>query len=145
MPLKASGQPFRKGLSLIEIVARFPDDLTAEEWFEDQRWDKDRENRSCPRCGNTNVQRVANRKPMPYRCRGCRKHFSVRIGSALESSNLGYQKWAIAIFLWTTSFNGISSMKLHRDLGITQKSAYFVAQRLRKVWSDLQPLDEEQE
>lgn len=140
MPTKAPGKAFRKGLSLIELVAKFPDDITAEKWFEDQRWDEDRENLACPRCGDTNVQRVVKRKPMPYRCRGCRKHFSVRIGSALEASKLGYQKWAIAIFLWTTSLKGISSMKLHRDLGITQKSAYFVAQRLREAWSDLEPL-----
>ena len=61
---------------------------------------------------------------MPYRCRGCDKHFSVKTGTVMESSKLGYQTWAIATYLLTTSLKGVSSMKLHRDLGITQKSAW---------------------
>lgn len=74
---------------------------------------------------------------MPYRCRekGCRKRFSPRTGTALEGSNLGYQTWAIAIYLMTTSLKGVSSMKLHRDLGISQKAAWFLAHRIRTAWS----------
>ncbi|MDE0189812.1 MAG: IS1595 family transposase, partial [Gammaproteobacteria bacterium] len=72
---------------------------------------------------------------MPYRCRGCRKRFSVRIGTAMQDSNIPLQKWAIAIYLMTTSLKGVSSMKLHRDLGIAQSSAWHMAHRLREAWS----------
>ncbi len=54
----------------------------------------------------------------------------------MQRSHIGLQKWAIGIYLWSISLKGVSSMKLHRDLGITQKSAYFMAQRLREAWSD---------
>ena len=74
---------------------------------------------------------------MTHRCRekGCRKHFSVRSNSVMQSSKLGYQTWAVAIYLLTTSLKGVSSMKLHRDLGITQKSAWHLAHRLRMTWA----------
>ena len=73
---------------------------------------------------------------MPFRCRekGCRKRFSVRTKSVMEASNLGYQTWAIAIYLLSTSLKSVSSMKLHRDLKISQKSAWFLAHRLRETW-----------
>ena len=73
-----------------------------------------------------NVQAGAAHK-MPYRCRDCRQRFSTRTGTTMADSKLGYQKWAIAIYLVTTSLKGVSSMKLHRDLGITQKSAWHLA------------------
>ena len=73
---------------------------------------------------------------MPYWRSDCRRHFSVKIGSAVERSRIGYQKWVIAIYMWSTSLKGVSSMKLHRDLKITHKSAYFMAQRLREACSE---------
>ena len=71
----------------------------------------------------------AKHATMPYRCRekGCRKRFSVKTGTVMEASNIGYQKWAIAIYLALTSLKSISSMKLHRDLEISQKSAWHMA------------------
>ncbi len=71
---------------------------------------------------------------MPFRCREkeCAKRFSVRVGTVMEGSNLDYQVWAIAIYMMVTNIKGISSMKLHRDLDITQKSAWHLAHRLRK-------------
>ena len=58
-----------------------------------------------------------NRKPMPYHCRGCRRYFSVKTNTVLQSSNLSLSKWALAYFLFSTNLKGVSSMKLHRDLG----------------------------
>ena len=58
--------------------------------------------------------------------------FSLKTGTIMQGSNLGYQVWAIAIYLLTTNLKGVSSMKLHRDLGITQKSAWHLAHRLRQ-------------
>ena len=73
---------------------------------------------------------------MPYRCRDCRQHSSVRKGMVMQSSKLGYQAWAIAIYLVATGIKGTSSMKLHRDLKIRQSSAWHLAQRIREGFGD---------
>ena len=135
---KAPGKNFRKGISLIEIVEMFPDDETAEAWFEEQRWGTAGEPTCCPLCGaDERLNATKSGKPLPYWCGSCRRHFSVRSGTVMHRSKIPLRKWAIAIYLWATSLKGVSSMKLHRDLNITQKSAYFLAQRLREAWSDM--------
>ena len=109
----------------------FPDDATAEQWFEKLRWPN---GPKCPHCGSHNVQAGIKHPRMTHRCRECPKRpmFTLRMGTAMEGTKLGYQTWAIAIYLISTNIKGISSMKLHRDLGITQKSAWHLAHRLRK-------------
>ena len=129
MAHKAPGKSYRDGLSLVELFHMFPDDATAERWFEKQRWP---EGARCIRCDSANVQTGAKHKTMPLRCRDCNKKFSVKMGTAMESSNIGYQKWAIALYLINTNLKGVSSMKLHRDLKIAQKSAWHLAHRLRE-------------
>ena len=126
----------REGISITELMQRFPDDTTAERWFVECRWPA---GIACPRCGDMNVQTGTAHKTMPYRCRGCHKRFSTRTGTALESSKLGYQTWAIAIYLLTTNLKGVASTKLARDLDITQKSAWHLAHRIRKTWDSLGP------
>ncbi len=135
MAHRAPGKHHREGISLVKLFRMFPDDRTAGEWFAKQRWP---EGPHCPHCGTVRVQSNAAHKTMPYRCREreCRKRFSVRTGTCMESSNLGFQIWAIAIYLISTSLKGVSSMKLHRDLEITQKSAWHLAMRLRKALED---------
>ena len=131
MTKKAPGKSFREGMSIIEMLKMFPDDATAEAWFAELRWPGGAV--ACPHCGSMNVQTGVNGK-MPYRCREkeCgRKRFSVRSKTVMDSSNLGFQTWAIAMFLLLTSLKSVSSMKLHRDLKITQKSAWHLAHRLR--------------
>ena len=129
----APGKHHRKGLSLVAIMRKFPDDKTAEAWFAENRWPN---GPHCPSCGSTRVQSGAAHKTMPYRCREreCKKRFSVKTGTVMEASNLGYQTWAIAIYLALTSLKSVSSMKLHRDLEITQKSAWHLAHRLREAF-----------
>ena len=132
---KAPGNSHRKGLTLKQLFRMFPDDATAERWFAEQRWPAEPH---CPYCGSTNVQSGAKHKTMPYRCRekACAKRFSVRTKTPMEASNLGHQTWAVALYQVTTNLKGVSSMKLHRDLGITQRSAWFLAHRLREAWKD---------
>ena len=77
---------------------------------------------------------------MPFWCKDCRKYFSVKTGTSLERSHIPLRKWAYGIYLWMTSLKGVSSMKLHRDLRITQKSAWFMAHRLRLAFSNNQSL-----
>ena len=129
MAHRAPGKHYRNGLSLIELTRMFPDDSTAERWFVAQRWQGII---ACPFCGSVSVQERSTRKPQPYRCRDCRKDFSVRTGTPMHASNLGYQTWAIAFYLLATGIKGTSSMKLHRDLKITQKSAWHLAHRIRE-------------
>ena len=132
MAKKAPGKHFRTGLSLLDITKMFPTDEAAQQWFVELRWP---DGPACPYCGSMNVLSGARHDSMPYRCRErkvCGKRFSVRTGTVMDSSNLGYQIWAIAMYLVATNLKGISSMKLHRDLDITQKSAWHLAHRLRK-------------
>ena len=131
--MNGPGKASRKGITLTERIRLFPDNDTAEAFFAAERWP---DGVGCPRCGSLNVQSGAKHKTMPYRCRDCRKRFSVKTGTVMEGSNLGYQTWALAAYLLTTSFKGVSSMKLHRELGITQKSAWHLAHRLREAWAD---------
>ena len=131
--MSTPGKHFRKGISLVELFKMFPDDKTAEAWFVQERWG---DTPTCPHCGSENVQTGAKHKTMPFRCREyktCGKRFSVRVKSVMEDTKLGYQVWVIATFLMMTNIKGVSSMKLHRDLNITQKSAWHLAHRLRKT------------
>ena len=132
MHKKAPGKSHRKGISLVEIMRRFPDDATAEAYFVEQRWP---DGVACPHCGSTNVQSGTKHKTMPYRCREkeCAKRFSAKTGTVMEGSKLGFQIWMVATFLLSTNLKSVSSMKLHRDLDITQKSAWFLAHRLRRA------------
>ena len=127
---KAPGKAYRKGITLKKMLKMFPDDQTAEQWFIKQRWPN---GMCCPICGSTNVQSGCKHKTMPYRCREkeCGKKFSVKTGTVMECAKVGYQDWLIGAFLLMTSLKSVSSMKLHRDIGVTQKTAWFLAQRLR--------------
>ena len=133
---KAPGRYYRKGISLIELFEAFPDDETAERWFEINRWGEAGNPNYCPMCGCTEkLSAVPSRKPLPYWCGDCRRNFSVKTGTVMHRSHIPLRKWAIAIYLWSTSLKGVSSMRLHRDLNLTQKSAYFLGQRLREAWT----------
>ena len=126
--MAAPGRAHREGISLMELADRFPSENSARQWFEHQRWP---DGVRCARCDGDNVSPVASGKPMPHRCRDCRKYFSVRTNSVMERSKITLRKWAFAIYLSTTNLKGVSSLKLHRDLNITQKSAWFMAHRIR--------------
>ena len=128
--MKGPGKSYRQGVSLVELISRFPNDETAEAYFVKTRWPH---GIACPYCGSMNVQTGAQHKTMPYRCREkeCAKRFSTKSRSVMESSKLGFQTWALALFLMTTNLKSVSSIKLQRDLSINQRSAWFLAHRLR--------------
>ena len=128
----APGKSFREGLSLMDVFAMFPDEGAATEWFERWVWPT---GRACGKCGSLDTYEIASRKPMPYRCRDCQSYFSVRTGTAIERSKIPLRKWAIAIYLELTSLKSISSMKLHRDLKLTQKTTWFMLHRIRQAWA----------
>ena len=132
MGTKGPGRAFRKGVTLFELMDMFPDEATAMQWFESVVWPN---GRCCGHCGSTRTSTVPNAKPMPYWCTDCRSYFSVRTGTAIARSNVPLQKWAIAIYLCMTSLKSVSSMKLHRDIGVSQKTAWFMLHRIREAWA----------
>ena len=130
--MSSPGRAFRKGISLIELFDMFPDEQSAVQWFESITWSN---GRCCGHCGSTNTKPTPHGKPQPYWCPDCRSYFSVRTGTALESSKVPLRKWALAIYLCLTSLKGVSSMKLHRDLGVRQATAWFMLHRIREAWA----------
>ena len=133
MANKAPGRSERDGLTLIQLMDMFPTEETATKWFEAQVWPT---GRCCGKCGATNTTEVPNAKPMPYWCPDCRSYFSVRAGTALSHSRVPLRTWAIAIYLEITSLKSVSSMKLHRDLGVSQPTAWFMLHRIRQAWAN---------
>ncbi len=118
-------------ISLYEFFQRFPNEEAARKFFEGKRW---ADGVFCPHCGSLSASEVKDHKPMPYRCRDCRQHFSVRTGTVLAESRLPLHKWLMAIYMMTTARKGIPSTQVARELGITQKSAWFLCQRIRETW-----------
>ena len=127
-PYKGPGQRFRKGISLVEVMAMFPDDHTAGLWFANVRWSS---GPVCRHCQSSNLLSGCSHPSMPYRCRSWRKRFSVRTGTVMADTKLGHRTWALAIHLFSTCIQGISSMKLSRELNVTQESAWHFGHRLR--------------
>ncbi len=136
MAYKAPGKHFRKGLSVAQFFNKFPDHDAAERWFTKKRWP---DGVACPHCGSLNVLVSVKHKRLPFRCRekGCKgtNRFSVKVGTFMHASKIGYRDWLYTLYLISTNLKSVSSMKLHRDLGITQKSAWHLAHRVRKAWA----------
>ena len=129
---RAPGRAHRKGMTLLEVADMFPDNEAAREWLESLFWPN---GAFCPHCGSFNVQCNIKHPRMTHRCRDCehRPMFTVRIGTVMEGTKMAFRKWAIGIYLFTTNIKGVSSMRLRRELGISQKAAWFMLQRLRKA------------
>ena len=135
MAHKAPGHSHRQGISLLELSNIFPNEEATRTWFETIVWPHGRQ---CPHCGSDDTYESTHRT-MRYRCRGCWKHFSVKTGTCMASSKVPLRKWAYAIYLDVTSLKGVSSMKLHRDIGVSQKTAWFMQQRIREAFGQLVP------
>ena len=131
MVKNAPGKAEREGLSIIELMEMFPSEEAAMKWFEDIIWDGER---YCPKCGGLKTSHAKHRY-MPYFCNDCRSYFSVRTNTPMANSKIPLRKWAIGIYLCLTSLKSVSSMKLHRDLKIGQKAAWFMLHRIREAWA----------
>ncbi|MDE0343443.1 MAG: IS1595 family transposase [Deltaproteobacteria bacterium] len=134
MAQKGPGKAHRQGISLMELTEMFPDEQSAVRWFEALVWPNGE--RTCPRCGSMETREASKSSGLPYYCPACKRAFSVRIGTALERSKVPLRKWVFAIYLEMTSLKGVSSMKLHRDIGVTQKTAWFMLHRIREAWAN---------
>ena len=128
---KGPGKSHRKGISLLELAQMFPDEAAAVEWLEDAVWNGER---CCGHCGSIKTCEASHAK-MPYWCTDCRSYFSVRTGTVMERSKIPLLKWVYAIYLDCTSLKGVSAMKMHRDLGIGYKAAWFLQHRIREAFA----------
>jgi transposase-like protein len=122
-------------LNLTVIIRRFSSEDTAREYLEKLRWP---DGPFCPHCGAMEVYRLTakpeSKKPGRkglLKCKYCRKQFTVTVGSIFEASHIPLSKWLQAIYLLCSSKKGISAHQLHRMLGITYKSAWFMCHRIR--------------
>lgn len=128
---KAPGKHYRQGISLFQLQRMFPNERAARSWFERTLWG---EERHCPRCGGNRTCESKHRE-MPYWCSDCRAYFSVKLGTVMESSKLSLLTWLYAIYLEATNLKGVSSMELHRALGISQPAAWHLLHRIRAAFA----------
>jgi transposase-like protein len=105
--------------------------------LEASRWGKEP---VCPHCGSTNVHRMGGKTQAGmFLCNDCRDKFAARTGTVMERSHIPVHKWLLAIHLMSASKKGMSAHQLHRMLGITYKSAWFLAHRIREAMIDTAP------
>jgi transposase-like protein len=115
-------------VSTAQLFAMFPDQETARTYLESRLWPN---GCRCPVCGMGD--RITERAGGYYRCNQCAEDFTVRTGTIFERSHVPLHKWLYAMYLLVTARKGISSMQLSKEIGITQKSAWFVLQRIREA------------
>jgi len=118
-------------LDVFGFFKKFPDEKTCEDFIIAARWPR---GVYCPHCGNYKLYRLETQKR--FKCAGCRKQFSVRTGSVLAESKVTLQQWLLAGWLLTTHRKGFSSVQLGKTLGVTQKTAWFLAHRIRDAFRE---------
>jgi transposase-like protein len=119
-------------ISLYEFLKLFPDERAARLHIESVRWKGEP---TCPKCHAKT--RIQTRKVEGYfRCLACKLDFTVRTGTIFERSHIPLDKWVFAMYLINTARKGISSLQLAQELGITQKSSWFLLQRIREACSN---------
>lgn len=118
----------RTTISTFELFQMFPDAEAARLYMEGRRWP---DGAVCPDCGE--AERIGVRKGGFYRCNACLTDFTVRTGTIFERSHVPLHKWLYAMYLLVTARKGISSMQLAKQIGVTQKTAWFMLQRLREA------------
>lgn len=115
-------------ISTFQLFQMFPDEDAARKYIEARRWPN---GAVCPTCQS--AERITPRKAGYYRCNACKVDFTVRTGTIYERSHIPLHKWLYAMYLLMTARKGISSMQLAKEIGITQKSAWFMLGRLREA------------
>jgi len=116
-------------VSIYQFLKKFPTEASARAYLEQQRWQG---HPVCPRCGS--MERIQKRKVDGYyRCLSCKVDFTVRTGTIFERSHVPLDKWLYAMYLISTARKGISSLQLSKEIGVTQKTAWFMLQRIRQA------------
>lgn len=118
-----------KPQTLQEAIVYFSDPDRTFEYAKELRWPDGKV--SCPRCGSEKNSFIKTRKL--WFCYGCQKQFTLKVGTIFEDSALGLDKWMAATWMLVNCRNGVSSYEIHRTLGVTQKTAWFMLQRIRQA------------
>lgn len=118
----------QKFSNLLELITYFKDDKTCRTYLEKIRWN-DKLVCAYADCKHDHIYRYTDGKR--YKCEKCQRQYSVKVGSIFEDSKIPLQKWFAAIYLITSHKKGISSLQLHRDIGVTQKTAWYMLHRVR--------------
>src|SRR6476620_5695293 len=113
--------------TLQDAIVFFSDDLVCVNFVANLRWSDGVA--ICPNCQNDKTAFLSTRKI--WKCKACKKQFSVKLGTIFEDSPIGLDKWLMAIWMIANCRNGVSSYEIHRAIGITQKSAWFMLHRIR--------------
>ena len=121
-------------ISTFELFERFPDAKSARVYLEERRWHG---SPACPLCGATEqISARTGKRRGYYRCHDCAGEFTVRTGTIFERSHVPLHKWVYAMYLLVTARKGVSSLQLAKEIGVTQKTAWFMLQRLREACGD---------
>jgi transposase-like protein len=122
-------------LSLGDLDARFTDPFAAADYLESIRWP---DGPVCPHCGESErtPYRLKNKTRKLWKCAACRKQYTVTIGTIFEASHVPLHKWLLAFYLLCSSKKGMSAHQLHRMLGVTYKTAWFIFHRVREAMRD---------
>ena len=125
----------RSTISLFQLQADYGTEKKARAFFERARWGS---KPSCPVCDES--KKISPRPVRKgYRCKSCRSDFTVKTGTIFEGSNIQLNKWLVAMYMLMTARKGISSLQLAKEIGVTQKTAWFILHRLREACgTDLQ-------
>lgn len=130
-----------KDISLLEFIERYPDEQSAIDFLESERWPS---GTVCPHCNSLRTTYLTKYKR--HQCNGCRRQFSVRTGTVFENSRIPLRKWLYTMFLIHISRKGISSHQLAKEIGVSQKSAWYMLHRIRESMDpDLETLKGEVE
>lgn len=116
-------------MNMIDFQNTFGTEEACLKFLAEKRWGKDQKDRFCPHCGS--LETYAFKNGLLYKCKYCQKQFTVKVGTIFTDSKVPLQKWFLAIYLATSHKKGISSVQLSKFIGTTQKTAWFMLQRIR--------------
>lgn len=145
---KVQNRSTKNDLVIQDLPLACADEKAAVEFLEKQRWG---DHPACPSCGDTDVYQMLDsktgerQKNYRWRCRGCKHQFTVRIGTVFEDSRIPLRHWCFAFWRASTSKKGVSALEIHRQTGVSYKSALFMLHRIRFAMApatdELPPLD----
>src|SRR6267378_6788402 len=142
MATKIQNQSTKNDPVLVDIPKACSDELAAVEFLEKQRWG---DSPACPNCGVFNVYQMIDSKTgerqanYRWRCRDCKEQFTVRIGTVFEESRIPLRHWCYAFWRASTSKKGVSALEIHRQTGVSYKSALFMLHRIRFAMTETDP------
>lgn len=116
----------REFANLAELTQAIPNEAAAVDYFTNIRW---KNGAFCPLCGSKSVYTFPDK--VTHKCRGCTRRFSIKVGTVMEGTKIEVRKWLFAIWFLTSHKKSISSVQLAKDIGVTQKTSWFMMHRLR--------------